>query len=175
VPGTEKGAAVRTETSLVDERSRELVPGREGTAVNTSNLVVTKSVALVLAHEPLHTEEVQVPLVRVSSQITDLKTRVRLPSIVVAVSPPLGSSAADTADGNIRTDTATLTLLKSFSNVINLCLDDVVCGSAVSMVVAAVLRGDGDLEKGKESDQHGHHALGLAEVGHDVELKWIFL
>jgi hypothetical protein len=87
----------------------------------------------------------------------------------------LGSSAADTANGNVGTNSATLTLLKSISNIFNLGLDHIVGGTAMSMVVVAVLRSDGDLEKCEESDQHGHHALGLAEVGHDVELKWIYL
>lgn len=37
----------------------------------------------------------------------------------------------------------------------------------MGVVVRAVLEGDGELEEGEEGDQHGHHALGLAEVGHD--------
>lgn len=167
VPGSEEGAAVRAETSLVDKRSGEPVPGGERTSVDTSDLVVTKSVTFVLGHEPLHTKEVQVPLVAVVPQLADLETGVRLPAIVVAVAPPLSAGAADTADGNVGTNATALALLKRLRSLVNLGLDLGV--AAVLVVVDTMLRGDSDLEESKQSNQHGHHALGLAKVGHDVE------
>lgn len=138
--------------------------------MDTSNLVVTKSVAVALALEPLHTEEVQVPLVLVLSQTADLETRVRLPVVAVAVSPPDGLRAADTVDGNVGTDSTTLTLVKLGLDLVDLGLDDGI-GIALDMGVGvgAVLGGNGDLEKGEEREEHAHHALGLAEVCHDVE------
>lgn len=171
MPGSEEGAAVGTETSLVDKRSREVVPRREWTSVNTGNLVVAQLVAFVLAHEPLHAEQIQVPLVGVLLQLTDFKTRVRLPAIAVAVSPPDSAGAADTADGKVGTN-ATLALRQSLGDVLNVRFDLTV--AALVVVVGTMLRGDGDLEEGKESDQHGHHALGFAEVGHYVERNGAF-
>lgn len=44
--------------------------------MDTGNLVVAELVALALAHEPLHSQEVQIPLIGIVSQLTDLKTRV---------------------------------------------------------------------------------------------------
>lgn len=67
---------MRAETSLVQQRSGEVVPRLERTAVNTRDLVVGQLVALALALEPLHAEEVQVVLVGIASQLADLQTRV---------------------------------------------------------------------------------------------------
>jgi hypothetical protein len=44
--------------------------------MDTSDLIVTEDIGLALALESLHTKEVQVPLVRVALQCTDLQTRV---------------------------------------------------------------------------------------------------
>jgi hypothetical protein len=133
--------------------------------VDTSNLVVSESVTLVLGHEPLHTEEVQVPLVAIVPQLADLKTWIRLTAVVVAVTPPLSAGAADTADGNVRTN-STLTLCQSLGDIVNLRLD---LGVTAVLMGVNMLRGDCDLKESEQSNQHGHHALGLAKVCHDVE------
>jgi hypothetical protein len=161
---------VRAETSLVNKRSWELVPCGERTSVDTGNLVVTKSITFVLAHEPLHTKEVQVPLIGVLRQRTELKTRVRLPAIAGAVAPPLGAVAANTTGGNVGTN---VTLGKSIGDVVDVRLDLVI--TLVGMVVGAMLRCDGNLEECEESNQHGHHALGLAEVCHIAECNGAFV
>ena len=129
--------------------------------MDTSNLVVTKSVAVALALEPLHTEQVQVPLVLVLSQTADLETRVRLPVVAVAVSPPDGLRAADTVDGNVGTDSTTLTLVKLGLDLFDLGLDDSI-GIALDMGVGvgAVLGGNGDLEKGEEREEHARPRRG---------------
>lgn len=168
MPRSEESAAVGAESSIVHEGRREPVPGGERTSVNTSNLVVTKGVAMVLAHEPLHTNEIQVPLILILSQLTDLETGVRLPVVAVAVSPPHSLRAADTVDGNVGTNSTTLALLELGLDLGDLIVDDIV-GVAADVVVSSVLGGNGDLEESEESDQHGHHALGLAEVRHDVD------
>lgn len=98
MPGTEESLRVRAETSLVHERRGEIVPGLERTTVDTRNLVVRKPVVLVLGHEPLHTQEVQVPLVGVARQSTELETgRSSVAAIALAVGCSTG--AAHTSDG----------------------------------------------------------------------------
>jgi hypothetical protein len=95
-----------TETSLVEQWCREIVPCREWTTVDTGNLVVRELVILGLGLEPLHSNEVQVPLVGVLPQLTDLQTRVRLPLARVAVTPPLGLDTAHTLNGKVGADVA---------------------------------------------------------------------
>jgi hypothetical protein len=91
-----------------------------------------------------------------------------LPAVVVAVSPPHSAGAAYTRGGNVRTNAA-LTLLKRISNFVNVSLDLIALdGATMSVVMGTMLRGDRNLEKGEKREQHGYHALGLAEVGHDA-------
>lgn len=160
---------MRAETSLVDEGSWELVPGGKGTTVDTSDLVVTESVAFVFAHESLHTKEVQIPLIGIPRQITDFETRVGLASIAVTVSPPSGSGTADTADSNVGTNVA---LGKGTSDLVNVRLDLIV--ATMGVVVATMLRRNSNLEECEKCNQHGHHALGFAEVGHIAECNGAF-
>jgi len=164
VPGPKKNVTMGAETRLVDQRGGEAVPGLEWTTVNTSNLVVSKPVIPALGHEPLHTEEVQVPLIGILPQLTDLKTRERLPAIEVAVAPPLDTSAADTADGDLRTNSTTLALGKRVGNIVDLGLEHIVIAAVA--VSVAMAEGGGELEESEEGKDHGHHVLGLAEVGH---------
>jgi hypothetical protein len=63
---------------------------------------------------------------------------------------------------------AVLALRKGLVDLVNVGLDLAALDNvAVGVVVGAVLRRDGDLEEREEREQHGHHALRLAEVGHD--------
>jgi hypothetical protein len=137
--------------------------------VDTSDLVVTEDVVLALALESLHTDEVQVPLVRIAHQSTDFLASVGLPAVGVTGSLPVSAGAAHTRGGDELT---VLTLVKGLVDLLNLRLDlgdldDV----AVSVVVGAMLRRDGNLEEREEREQHGHHVLGLAEVGHGGESR----
>ena len=163
VPGTEQSLRVRAKTSLVDERSGEVVPGDERTAVNTDDLVVREPVVLVLRHKPLHAQQVQVPLVGILLQLTDLKTRSRDTAVAVAGAIAAGTCAADTGDGSVSTR---LTGNQAVSNLVNLPLDDGVLGMTSVVVVGSMPKGDCELEESKEGEQHGGHVCGLAEVGH---------
>lgn len=166
VPGTEQNLRVRAETGLVDQRSREVVPGNERTAVNTNDLVVRKPVVLVLCLEPLHTQQVQVPLVGILRQLTDLKTGSRDTAVAVAGAIAAGACAADTGDGG---ESTRLTGNQAVSDFINLPFEDGVVGlgmTSVVLVVRSVLEGNCELEESKKGEQHGGHALGLAEVCH---------
>jgi hypothetical protein len=137
--------------------------------VDTSDLVVTEDIGLALAHESLHTKEVQVELIRVASQSTDFLASIGLSAVGVAGSPPVGAGAAHTRGGNELT---ILALLKGLVELLNLSLDLVdLHDVAVGVVVGAMLRRDGNLEEREERKQHGHHALGLAEVGHGAESR----
>lgn len=170
MPGSEESIAMGAEAGLVDERSWEAVVCYKRTTMDTNDLVEAQSVIPVLVLESLHTKEVQVPLVGVVPQLTDLKTRVGLSSIRIAVAPPLCTCAADTTDGNVRTNIA---LLELVGNLIHVSLDLGV-RATVDMMPGTMLRGDGELQNGKKSNQHGQHALGLAEVGHRVERNCAF-
>ena len=163
MPRTEKNLRVRAETSLVEQRSGEVVPGDIGTAVNTDDLVVRKLVVLVLCHEPLHTQQVQVPLIRILLQLADLKTRRRDTAVAVAGTIAAGACAADTGDGGVSTRLAGN---QAVGNLINLPLDDGVLRMTSVLVVGSVLEGDCELEESEKCEQHGGHVLGLAEVCH---------
>ena len=171
MPGTEERASVRAETLLVEQRRGEVVPGLERTTVDTRDLVVRKHVVLVLAHEPLHTEEVQVPLVGVARQGTDLKTGSRSPA-AVALAVGGSARAADTGDGD---GAARLALGELTLDLVDVGRNGSVAGGAsrVCVVVGAMLESNGELEKRQQAEDHGHHAGGLAEVGHGEEGKWV--
>ena len=156
---------MRTETGLVEKRGREVVPGDERTAVNTDDLVVREPVVLVLCHEPLHTQQVQVPLVGILLQLTDLKTGSRDTAVAVAGTIAAGACAADTSDGGVSTR---LTSNQAVSDLVNLPLQDGVLGSGMTsvVVVCSVSKSSCELEESEESEQHGSHVRGLAEVGH---------
>lgn len=141
MPRSEESLRVRAETSLIDKRSGEVVPCLERTAVDTGDLVVTQLVVLALAHEPLHTEQVQVPLVAVVPQLTNLQTGVGLPAVAVTVTPPIGTSATDTADGQ---KWANIALGELVGCDIDLGLDHII-HAAVSVVVASMLGGNRQL------------------------------
>ena len=165
VPGTEQSLRVRAKTSLVDERSGEVVPGDERTAVNTDDLVVREPVVLVLRHKPLHAQQVQVPLVGILLQLTDLKTRSRDTAVAVTGAIAVDACAADTGDGGVSTR---LTGNQAISDLVNLPLEDgVLRMTSVVLVVGPVLEGDCELKESEEGEQHGGHVLGLAEVCHD--------
>jgi hypothetical protein len=85
-----------------------------------------------------------------------------LPAVAVTVTPPISARAADTTDGEEWADIA---LCKLVGSGIKLSLDKIVC--ATVLVSVAMLCSNGQLEKGEEAEEHGDHALGLAEVGHD--------
>lgn len=85
-----------------------------------------------------------------------------MPAIVVAVTPPDSFRAADTADGQKRTD---VTLRELVRSLVNLSLDHTV-RVTMNMVMGTMLRCDANLKKREETEEHGHHALGLAEIGH---------
>jgi hypothetical protein len=159
------------EAGIVKKRSGKPVVCYKRAAVDTSDLVEAQPVIPVLVLEPLHTKEIQIPLVGVVPQLADLETWVRLSAIGVAVTPPHCACAAYTTDGNMGPDVA---LLEFVSNLVHVSLN-IRVRAPVDMVPGTMLRGNGDLEKGKESNQHGQHALGLAEVGHGVECNDAFV
>lgn len=134
--------------------------------MNSSDLVVGQSVVLVLGHEPFHTEEIQVPRILVvgTGKLTDLDTGGRAAS-AVALTIGGGAFAADTSDGG---ETRRLALEELSLDLVDVVLNgsvDVDGTVLVRVVVAAVLEGDRDLQDSEEGNQHGHHALGLAEDG----------
>lgn len=161
------------ETSVVDQRGWEIVPGDKGTAVDTGDLVVGEDVTLVLCYEPLHTENVQVPGLGVAGQVTDLETGGSRAS-AIAVSIGSIAVAADTLDGNRASG---LALLEFSLNLLEVTLDKVlgrVAGESSMVVMGAMLERNSELKKRQEGKDHGHHARRLAEVGHD-EKKVLFL
>jgi hypothetical protein len=171
VPGAEERTSVRAETLLVQERCGEVVPGLERATVNTRDLVVRERVALILGHEPLHAEEVQVPLVGVARQGTDLKTRRSSPS-AVALAVGGSARAADTGDGQ---GASRLALGELTLDLVDMGLDDGVVGaSRMCVVVGAMLKSYGELKNRQHGDEHSHHAGWLAEVGHGEEGRVLF-
>jgi hypothetical protein len=69
-----------------------------------------------------------------------------------------------------------LTLGEFTLDLVHVGLDSSVCvAGRVSVVVRAMLESDGELKNGQEGDEHGHHAGGLAEVGHVEESSRCFL
>ena len=159
------------ETSIVQQRRGEVVPGDKGTAVDTGDLVIGEDVTLVLCHEPLHTEKVQVPGLGVASQVADLETGSSRAS-AIAVSIRSIAVAAGTLDGN---GAPGLAFLEFSFDLLEVTLDKVLGRVAgESMVVAsAMLERNSELKKRQEGKDHGHHARRLAEVGHD-EKKVLF-
>lgn len=121
-------------------------------STHTGDLVVGQPIRLGLGHEPLHTQNVQVPLVGILPQGTDLKTRRR-------------ALVGDTSDGE---EAFTLALGELLGDDIHLGLDDIVVGEApgVVVVVCAMVEGSGEVEERQEGEDHGHDVLGLAEAGH---------
>jgi hypothetical protein len=173
VPGTEKSLRVRAETLLVQEGCGEVVPALERTTVNTRDLVVRKPVVLVLGHEPLHTEKVQVPLVGIARQRTELETGSSSPA-AIALAVGRSAGAAHTSDGNEAL--LRLTLGEFTLDLVDVGLNGSICvAGRVSVVVRAMLESDCELENGQEGDEHGHHAGGFAEVGHREESSGCFL
>lgn len=88
------------EACLIDQRSREVIPGLEGTSMDSSNLIIRQSIIFVLGHESLHAKEIQIPRVFVvrTSQLTDLETGGSRPANIALA---IGGSprAAHTSDG----------------------------------------------------------------------------
>lgn len=167
VPGTKECHAVRAETSLVNERRREAVPADERTAVDTRYLVEGQDVTLVLCQEPLHTEQVKVPLVAVAGQVADLKTG-RSSASAIALSIGSVTSAADSFDGD---GVPGLAFLELSLNLLKMALNQ----SRVDMrVLGAVLESNGELKDRQECEEHAHHARGLAEVCHCGQVMMLF-
>ena len=103
MPRAKKGLRVRAEARRVDQRGGEVVPAGERTSVDTNDLVVRKPVVLVLCHESLHTQKIQVPLVGILLQLTNLETGRRDTTCAVADAVVVGACAADTGDGSEST------------------------------------------------------------------------
>lgn len=156
---------MRTETLLVGEWGREGVPGLEGTTVDTRDLVVGEHVVLVLGGEPLHTEQVQIPLVGVLDQLADLETGSRG---AAAVALAVGGMAVAADTGNGKVAQRGLALGELALDIVHVGDNGGVVSSAsgVRMVVRAVLERDSELKNGQKRKDHGHHVRGLAEVCH---------
>lgn len=163
VPRTEKSVRVRAETGLVQQGGGEVVPGNKRTTVDTDDLVVREPIVLVLGLEPLHAQQVQVPLVGILLQRADLQARGRDTAVVVAGAVAVGVCAANTSDGSV---TIVLTSNQAVSNLVDLALEDGVLRMTGVVVMASVLESDCELKESKEGEQHGGHVRGLAEVGH---------
>jgi hypothetical protein len=131
--------------------------------VNTRDLVVGQPVVLALGHEPLHTQEVQVPLIGVARQRTDLKARGSSPA-AIALAVGGSARAAHTSDGG---EALRLTLGEFTLDLVDVGLNGSVGGaSRVCVMVGTMLESDSELENRQQGDEHCHHAGGFAEVGH---------
>jgi len=164
VPGSKKNVGVRAETGLVYERGGKVVPCPVGATVNSRDLVVGQGVVLVHGLEPLHAKDVQVPLIGVLVQLTDLKPWVGCPARAACT---VGAAWARDGDGAGR-----LTLLEFVGDVVDASLEGSIGRASGMLLAGAVLQGDGDVEEREEGDEHGHHALRLAEIDHGEE-NWL--
>lgn len=123
-----------------------VVPLDVGAAVDTGNLVVGHGVGLRLVLEPLHGQQEQVPLILVLLQLADLLT----------------SSLA--IGGSLHVDPAS-TCQEHRSSFLEVGIH----GRRRSMGgvhVSIVRKGNSDLEKDENGEQHAHEAVGFAEGGH---------
>lgn len=158
VPGSKQRVGVWAETRLVQQRRWKVVPCLVGATVDTSDLVVRQRVVLVHSLESFHAENIQIPLVGILVQLTNLKTWVRCGARAAST---VRVAWAGNGDGPAR-----LTLFKLAGDLVDVSLNDCVDRPGRMLVVGAVLKGNRDLEESKDGDQHGHHALRLTEIGH---------